>query len=251
MAIEQLIRESANRRDCGTCPIRHQAICARCNNEELARLDAMKTYRTFAKGETISYAGERITHVGTLVTGVASISQGLEDGRRQIMGILLPSDFVGRPGRPVSQYDVVAASEVVMCRFALGAFETMLAESPALGPRLLEMTLDELDAAREWMLLLGRKSARERIATLLYMIATKSRSMRPGESRTNFQFELPLTRETLADYLGLTIETVSRQFTALRKGGIIELQGQRQITIPDFHRLLDETGDDFSGNVLS
>jgi len=249
--IENVIRESANSRECGNCPIRHQAICARCNSDELALLDSMKTYRTFAKGETITYAGEAITHVGTLVTGVAAISQGLEDGRRQIMGILLPSDFVGRPGRPHSQYDIVAASEVVMCRFAINAFEKMLGESPALGPRLLEMTLDELDAAREWMLLLGRKSARERIATLLYMIATRSRSLHPDQDNVNFRFELPLTRETLADYLGLTIETVSRQFTALRKDRIIELQGQRQVTIPDFRRLLDETGDDYSGSVLS
>ena len=248
---EHSYTKSATFADCGDCPIRRQAICARCNIDELEALNAIKTYRTFAKGETICYAGETITHVGTLVTGIAAISQGLEDGRRQIMGILLPSDFVGRPGRLVSQYDIVAASEVVMCRFKIGAFESMLAESPALGPRLLEMTLDELDAAREWMLLLGRKSARERIATLLFMIATKNRTLRELDDQTKFTFELPLTRETLADYLGLTIETVSRQFTALRKDKVIELQGQRQVTVPDFHRLLDETGDDYSGNVLS
>ncbi len=99
-----------------------------------------------------------------------------------------------------------------------------MAESPALGPRLLEMTLDELDAAREWMLVLSRKSARERIATLLYLIATRSRTLRESDGQTNFTFELPLTRETLADYLGLTIETVSRQFTALRKDKVIELK---------------------------
>jgi len=249
--IENARFESTNLRECGDCPIRHQAVCARCDNDELALLDSMKTYRTFAKGETIVYAGETITHVGTLVTGVAAISQGLEDGRRQIMGILLPSNFVGRPGRRQSHYDIVAASEVLMCRFAIKAFEKMLSESPALGPRLLEMTLDELDAAREWMLVLGRKSARERIATLLYMIAARSRSVRPDQDNTYFRFELPLTRETLADYLGLTVETVSRQFTALRKKRIIELQGQREVTIPDFQRLLDETGDAYSGKVLS
>jgi CRP/FNR family transcriptional regulator len=159
------------------------------------------------------------------------------------MGILLPGDFVGRPGRLVSQYDIVAASEVVMCRFKIGAFESILAESPALGPRLLEMTLDELDAAREWMLLLGRKSARERIATLLYLIATRSRSLGEVGDQANFTFELPLTRETLADYLGLTIETVSRQFTGLRKDKVIDLKGQRQVKVPDFPKLYAETGD--------
>jgi len=240
---EHLLSKGSAFPDCGDCPIRRQAICARCTADELASLDAIKTYRTFAKGEAICYAGQTITHVGTLVTGVAVMSQGLEDGRRQIMGILLPSDFVGRPGRRVSQYDIIAASEVVMCRFKTGVFESILAESPALGPRLLEMTLDELDAAREWMLVLGRKSARERIATLLYLLATRSRTLWESDGQTNFTFELPLTRETLADYLGLTIETVSRQFTALRKDKVIELKGQRQVKVPDFQKLYAETGD--------
>lgn len=236
--------------DCGECPIRRQAICSRCQVDELLILDQMKTYRTFAKGEMITYARGPVSHVGTLVKGVASISQGLEDGRRQIMGILLPSDFVGRPGARVAQYDITAASEVVMCRFEISAFERLLETSPALRPRLLEMTMDELDAAREWMLLLGRKSAREKIASVLYMIALKSKLLSQDNREKGYEFLLPLTRETLADYLGLTIETVSRQITALRKDGVIHIQGQRQIKIPDFRRLLDETGDDYSGNVL-
>lgn len=238
-------------RNCGECPIRHRAICSRCETDELAILDSMKTYRTYKKDEMIAYAGQEISHVGTLVTGVASLSQGMEDGRRQIMGILLPSDFVGRPGRRVSSYDIIASSEVILCRFDISSFEALLAKSPNLGPRLLEMAMDELDAAREWMLLLGRKSAREKIATLLCMVGTKSKLLNPTAQNSSLAFELPLTREMLADYLGLTVETVSRQITALKKEGIILLQGQRHISVPDFSRLLDETGDDYSGAVLS
>jgi len=237
-------------KNCGDCPIQRQAICSRCGSDELLVLEKMKTYRTYEKGEMITYSGAPVTHVGTLVSGVASISQGLDDGRRQIMGILLPSDFVGRPGASEAHYDITAASEVVMCRFEIRAFERLLATSPALAPRLLEMTMDELDAAREWMLLLGRKSAREKIATLIYMIALKTRSLSGASAGEAFAFMLPLTRETLADYLGLTIETVSRQISALRRDGVVSLAGQREILIPDFRRLLDETGDDYSGNVL-
>lgn len=233
---------------CGQCPIRHQAICSRCLPEELAVLDQMKTYRTYAKGEMITYTGAPINHVGTLVSGMASISQSLEDGRRQIMGILLPSDFIGRPGARVAQYDITASTEVTMCRFEINAFEDMLATSPTLGPRLLEMTMDELDAAREWMLLLGRKSAREKIATVLSMIAVKNKSLAGHDADNDvLDFILPLTRETLADYLGLTIETVSRQFTALRQDGVISVKGQRHITIHDYRRLLVEAGDSYRG----
>ena len=65
-----------------------------------------------------------------------------------------------------------------------------------------------------------------------------------------FVFDLPLTREEMADYLGLTLETVSRQITALKKDGLIELEGNRNVTIPDFDALLDQTGDDNDGGFL-
>ena len=141
--------ENNSKRDCSACPIRHNAICSRCQPDELNALDQMKTYRMFEKGEAITHIGENMAYVGLLVSGVAAISKSLEDGRKQILGILLPSDFVGRPGHPVSTYDVVAETPVEMCRFPIASFEKLLNQSPALGPRLLEKTFDELDTARE------------------------------------------------------------------------------------------------------
>ena len=236
---------------CSACPIRDQAICSRCEVDELTLLEKIKTYRSFQKGSMITITGSPMTHVGTLVSGVASVSQGMEDGRRQILGILLPSDFVGRPGGRHAQYDIIAATDVLMCRFETTAFESLLNSSPTLGPRLLEMTMDELDAAREWMLLLGRKTAREKIASLIYMIGLKAKALSKKSNQNDFEFTLPLTRETLSDYIGLTTETVSRQITALRNDRIIFTKGQRQFIIPDFLRLLEETGDDYSGDIIS
>jgi CRP/FNR family transcriptional regulator len=112
------------------------------------------------------------------------------------------------------------------------------------------MTLDELDAAREWMLLLGRKTAREKIASLIAIIARRDAALNRHDHRNAFTFDLPMTREAMADYLGLTLETVSRQVSALKKDGVIELSGKRHITIPDFDRLMDETGDDADGGPL-
>ena len=80
------------------------------------------------------------------------------------------------------------------------------------------MTLDELDAAREWMLLLGRKTAREKIASLLAIIARRDAALKPAAAKGGrWSFDLPLTREEMADYLGLTLETVSRQMSALKR----------------------------------
>ena len=126
-----------------------------------------------------------------------------------------------------------------------------MTETPHIAQRLLEMTLDELDAAREWMLVLGRKTAREKIASLLAIIARRDATLNMAGVKGPMTFELPLTREAIADYLGLTLETVSRQVSALKKDDVITLEGKRRGTIHDFNRLLDEAGDDSDGGMLA
>lgn len=236
--------------ECGDCPIRHKAVCARCEADELKRLEEIKYYRSFQAGQTVIWSGDRMDFVASVVTGIATLTQTMEDGRRQMVGLLLPSDFLGRPGRATTAYDVTAVTDLVMCCFRKRPFEEMITTTPAVSQRLLEMTLDELDAAREWMLLLGRKTAREKIASLVAIIARRDASLRLRPAKGKLSFDLPLTREAMADYLGLTLETVSRQISALRREGVIELEGKRRVTIPDFDRLQDETGDDADGGFL-
>ena len=236
--------------NCGDCPIRHRAVCARCETDELAKLDSIKYYRSFQAGQTVIWSGDRMDFVASVVTGIATLTQTMEDGRRQMVGLLLPSDFVGRPGRSVAAYDVTATTDLVMCCFRKKPFEELIATTPNVAQRLLEMTLDELDAAREWMLLLGRKTAREKIASLLAIIARRTASLKTVGKTSDVKFDLPLTREEMADYLGLTLETVSRQMSALKRDGVIELEGKRQIVVQNLDRLLEETGDDSDGGFL-
>jgi CRP/FNR family transcriptional regulator len=236
---------------CADCPIRHRAVCARCEADELEQLDAIKYYRSFEAGQTVIWSGDPMDFVGSVVSGIATLTQTMEDGRTQMVGLLLPSDFVGRPGREGSAYDVVATTDLVMCCFRKRPFEKMMVETPHIAQRLLEMTLDELDAAREWMLVLGRKTAREKIASLLSIIARRDATLhlRPAEGK--LVFDLPLTREAMADYLGLTLETVSRQISALKRDGVIQLEGKRHVTVPDLDRLMIEAGDDCDGGVFA
>ncbi len=234
---------------CADCPIRHRAVCARCNADELDELDTVKYYRSYEAGQPIVWSGDQMDFVGSVVSGVATLTQTMEDGRTQMVGLLLPSDFVGRPGRDAAAYNVVATNTVMMCCFRKKPFEDLMARTPHIAHRLLEMTLDELDAAREWMLVLGRKTAREKIASLLSIIARRDASLENGPL-DRVEFELPLTREAMADYLGLTLETVSRQVSALKKDGVIELEGKRHIIVPDMSRLMDEAGDDSDGGYL-
>ncbi|MCB1311619.1 MAG: Crp/Fnr family transcriptional regulator [Sedimentitalea sp.] len=236
---------------CTDCPIRHRAVCARCEPDELQTLDAIKYYRSFEAGQTIIWSGDKMDFVGSVVSGIATLTQTMEDGRTQMVGLLLPSDFVGRPGRDGAPYDVVATTDIMMCCFRKKPFEQLMMTTPHIAHRLLEMTLDELDAAREWMLVLGRKTAREKIASLLSIVARRDASLdarRPGGPMI---FDLPLTREAMADYLGLTLETVSRQMSALKRDGVIRLEGKRHVTVPDMGRLMEEAGDDSDGGCLA
>jgi CRP/FNR family transcriptional regulator len=235
---------------CASCTIRHRAVCSYCGPDELAKLDAIKFYRNFVPGQEIVAAGEETDFLGSVVDGVVALSKTMADGRRQTVGLMFPSDFLGRPMRPIAPYDAVAVTPVRLCLFARSRFERALRETPVLEKRLLEMTLDELDAARDWMLLLGRKTAQEKIATFLSILARRAAALESTPLDTALKFELPLTREAIADYLGLTIETVSRQITGLRKAGVIELADARSIRVPDYLTLLDVAGEDADGGMV-
>ncbi|CTQ34615.1 transcriptional regulator FnrL [Jannaschia rubra] len=231
---------------CRGCPIRHRAVCATCEPSELSRLEGMKSYRSWSAGQTIVMEGAELDFAASIVTGCATLTRSMEDGRVQMVGLLMPSDFIGRPGRAQAPYEVVAATDVTLCMFDRLGFERLLAETPHLSTRLLEMSLDEIDAAREWMLLLGRKTAREKVATLLSIILRRA-----ATGKTPLRAELPITREAMASYLGLTIETVSRQMTLLRKDGVISMAGARTVLCDDLAALMAEAGDDADGDVIS
>lgn len=198
-------------------------------------LEALGGRRVFSAGADIMRAGERADFFGTVVDGVVKLTRSLPDGRRQMVGLLFPGDFVGHVMRREVDYDASAATEVTMCVYPRAAFQALMADSPGLQARLLALTLNELDAAQEQLLLLGRKSAREKVASFLLALLRRSKD---GVSA-----RLPLSRAEIAEYLGLTIETVSRQMTGLREAGVIAFDGQRDIRAPDIERLAAEAGD--------
>ncbi|MEM7527634.1 MAG: helix-turn-helix domain-containing protein [Pseudomonadota bacterium] len=238
---------------CATCPIRDRAVCTYSSEDEIARLESIKFYRNYEPGQEIVAAGENVEFLGSLVEGVVSLSKTMSDGRRQMVGLMFASDFLGRPMRNSVPYDAVAITPVRLCLFRRRQFEKVMMETPSIERRLLEMMLDELDAARDWMLLLGRKTAREKIASFLVIIARRTalKASGNGAEGKELELELPITREAMADYLGLTIETVSRQFTALRKAGIIVLSDARRVRVPDLMALMDAAGEDGDGGLVA
>lgn len=210
-------------------------------------LDSIKTYRTYAAGDVILWRGEPLDFVASVVQGVATLSKTMEDGRTQMVGLLLPSDFIGRPGRERIEFDVTATVDVTLCCFDRPKFEKLICDTPHISQRLMELALDELDAARDWMLLLGRKTAREKIATFIEMLARRSTHGRDGSKEI---IDLHMTRDQIANYLGLTLETVSRQFSALKKDGVIGFTDRKHFTVENIAALQEETGDDADGGVV-
>lgn len=236
---------------CSSCPIRHSAVCAECDEDELEQLSNIKSYRSFDAGAPLASEGETLEYFSSIVAGCATMSRTLEDGRRQTVGLLLPSDYIGRPGRRQSAFDVEALTDVTVCRFERTAFEKLLRDTPHVATRLLTMTLDELDAARDWTVVLGRMTAREKVAAFLVNLARRQTVTTPEDpTGRSMMLHLPLSREAMSDHLGMTIETTSRQMTALRKDGLIEMVSNRDIRIPDFGSLAIEAGDDGDGGMI-
>jgi CRP/FNR family transcriptional regulator len=229
---------------CSVCAIRHQAVCGALADHELQRLNQISRRRVLTRGQIVMSDDDRAEFFANVVSGVIKLAKTMPDGRQQIVGLLFAPDFVGRTYAENNPYFAEAATDVELCCFPRDAFEAVLHEYPGLEHRLFERTLDELDSAREWMLLLGRKSAQEKVASFLFLLA--KRSLVTGcphhEAPSTPVFELPLTRADIADYLGLTIETVSRQITKLKTAGLINLIDTHHMAIPDLHALCELAG---------
>ncbi len=226
---------------CAACAVRNSSLCGALSSEELAELNAISHRKSLKPGQVHVIEGDQALDFANVTQGVAKLLRGAEDGRQQIVGLLMPSDFIGGTMRTEADepYTIEAVSDLELCIFPRDGFQALLDRYPALERKLLERTLNELQLARDWMVLLGRKTARERVATFVLHVAGK---MRNHGCHGAIGFDLPLGRGDIADHIGLTIETVSRQITQLRKDGIIDMQGARHVLSCDMDALRDASG---------
>jgi CRP/FNR family transcriptional regulator len=232
---------------CEHCAIRHKSVCGALSSDELEKLNSMAMTRKYKAGETILSDTDDSTFFGNIISGVVKLTKMLPDGRQQVVGLQFPSDFIGRAFGQANPYFADAATSVEICCFQKTPFEKLLKEHSGLEHRLFENVLNELDSAREWMLLLGRKTAAEKLASFLAMLLRRMPELGCAhiDAPDHKIIELPLSRADIADYLGLTIETISRQFTNLKNDGIIRNIDNRHCEILDPDRLADLAGQDY------
>ena len=210
---------------CRDCLVRDHSLCASLNDEELGALSEIGRRRIVPKGTVIAWAGDENAMCANVVNGALKLFKSTSDGREQAVGLLFKGDFVGQPFNESNDITAVALSDTDLCVYPRPSFERVLSDRPKLERALLGRVMRSLNEARDRQLTLARKSAKARIAGFLCDFARASGSD---------QFDLPISRGDIADYLGLTIETVSRQFTEFKSDGLIAAdRGSRSIKILD------------------
>ncbi|MES2029186.1 MAG: Crp/Fnr family transcriptional regulator [Pseudomonadota bacterium] len=212
---------------CDDCKVRLFSVCGALEPAELDELDRLSQVKNFPAKTMLFDQGALAGSVFNVTEGIVRLYKSLPDGRRQIVGFALPGDFLGLA--LMDRYGVAAeaVTPVRVCRFSRAAFLTYVDGKPHLLRRLHEFAGHELSLAQDQMLLLGRRTADEKVAA--FLLNLQARYGRIGAKSVNVP--LPMSRQDIADYLGLTIETVSRTLTKLAREKTV-------VVVPDGVRLL-------------
>ncbi len=212
-------RDRAETSPCSACSVRGMTICAPLDAQELTQISALMTSVELAAGSPLFDEGEKAGNVYNVTSGTIKVYKLLPDGRRQVTGFLFAGDFLGLAKQETYAFSAEAVTPCLLCRFPRNKLEDLMQRLPKIEQRLLGIASNELASAQEQMLLLGRKTAREKIASFLLMLAKRAKQRGQAEDPVT----VPMSRTDIGDYLGLTTETVSRTFTQLKQEGIIQL----------------------------
>lgn len=232
---------------CEGCPVRGQAICASLDEHDLGRLARIVQLRYFARGSKFAGEGEPAYNLYNIIDGAVKLYKLLPDGREQVTGFRFPGDFfglasmvddsTGADSDGAYNFTAQALGRVRLCRISHRQFKAFLDETPNLESRIFMFMLRKLTEAQEQMLLLGRKSSEEKIASFLLQLADQQKRAGGRDTDGPSVVDLPMTRSDIANFLGLTTETVSRTLTKLKTTGAVRLLENHQILLMDRDRL--------------
>ncbi len=214
---------------CDQCRVRSLSICGALESGELSELDRLSRPLSLGARETMFEQDELAESVFNITSGSARLYRLLPDGRRQIVGFALPGDFLGLALTERNTFSADALTPLTACQFSRNAFSDFLDTKPHLLRKLHSLASHELSLAQEQMVILGRRTAEEKVAA--FLIGLRKRWARLSTS-SSVTIPLPMTRQDIGDFLGLTVETVSRMLTRLAREKAI-------LIVPDGVRLLD------------
>ncbi len=221
---------------CAGCLVRHRAVCGVLESGDLALYNRMGWTLRLQRGQMLFHEGDPANRVFTVTRGALKLYKFLPDGRRQVTGFMFPGDFLGISLDDEHAVSAEALDDVHLCWFPRNRFGSFVDEHPAMERQLYCLAAHELGAASEQMVLLGRKTALERLASFFLQLLARAeraeRAERTGGGEASC-FDLPMSRSDIADYLGLTKETVSRVLGQLRDLRMIRLIALDRIKILD------------------
>ena len=214
--------------NCSACTTRHLSLCAALEQEELLTFDHIVQHRVFPAKTVLFEQGTKADFVYSVSEGTIRLFRLLPDGRRQIIGFAIKGDFLGVTMDEVHEYTAEAVDSIRVCRIPRTGFATMLDEKPHVLKKLHQLAGREIHNSQDQIVLLGRKNAEERVAA--FLLSFRERLGRIGTKSVTIP--LPMSRQDIADFLGLTIETVSRTISKLAREKLI-------VVVPDGIRILD------------
>jgi CRP/FNR family nitrogen fixation transcriptional regulator len=196
-------------------------------DEDLRALQQVGIKVRFARNETIFNDGDEATNCYKVISGAVRLCKHMTDGRRQIADFLLAGDFFGFMQFGNYKFTAEAVGDVVLMCYPQRQLERLSNAMPNLRGRLLVLLSQRLLGMQDHLVMLGRQTAKERVASFLLHIAERS------DAEEGLAFELPMSRQDIADYLGLTIETVCRMLSELKRERIIVIPSLSQIVLND------------------
>lgn len=214
---------------CAQCRVRLFAVCAALDDEEIGDLERIAEQQSFQAKQTLFMSGDAAAAVYSITAGTVRLQRDLSDGRRQVIGFAIPGDFIGLAMEDSFSFSADTLTDVSVCAFDRARFTDLMSKRPPLMGRLHQVASHELGFAQEHMVILGRRRAEERVAAFLIRWRERLEKV-SGRSAT---IQLPMGRQDIADYLGLTIETVSRIFARLMRERIL-------LDVPQGVRVLDD-----------
>lgn len=209
--------------DCGNCAVRAISVCSALDAGERIQLEGIAQRTRFGSKETIFLEGDRTCSFFNITGGTVRMFRLFRNGRRQVLGFRLPGDFLGLELDDRHRFSAEAVEPTTVCRFGKPQFTSLVESNPRLLRKLHERTGQEIGFAHDQTMALGQRSAQERVAW--FLLSLRDRQKNAG-SATDV-VKLPMPRQDIADFLGLTIETVSRTLTVLARENVIVISPRK------------------------
>lgn len=216
--------------------MRPVSFCRKLSPDTLTDLRQMGKQITLSPGQTLFFEGDEVQRVFMISEGALKLFALLGDGRRQVTGFMFPGDFLGISIEDEHAFSAEALEQVELWSFSRKRFGEFCERHPQVERELFHLAAHELAAAQQQMVLLGRKNAAERLASFLLSLLCRRERLTGQEESV---VALPMNRLDIADYLGLTKETVSRMIAQLRDKRLIRLASQNRVEILDREGMSD------------